>query len=204
MINKVLIDFAKYTDGDFESKARTIITNMTGNAAFPTPSPTLLVVTGATDDYSEALAAASTGNRSDVADKNEKRQALTVLLRSLASYINFTAAGDRAVLLTTGFNVSKEKEPIIITKPWNLQVTNGMNAGDLHVSVRAVKGARSYVHEYTNDTGLAAGNWESTTSSQSKITFSGLEAGKTYHCRVAAVGTKGQLVYSDTLSRIVI
>lgn len=204
MKNKALIDFSKYSDGDFESKARTIITNMTGNTNFPDPSPAIPDVTLATNIYSEALAAASTGNRSDVADKNEKRQLVTLMLRSLASYVNFTAEGDRAMLLTTGFNVNKEREPVIITKPENIQVTNGMNAGELRVSVKAVKGAKSYVHEYTNDTGLAADHWQSTTTSQSKITFSELEAGKTYYCRVAAVGPKGQIVYSDQIARIVI
>ena len=47
-------------------------------------------------------------------------------------------------------------------------------------------------------------NWQTTTTRQAKITYDNLEAGKIYYCRVAAVGAKGQIVYSDPISRMVI
>ncbi|HVT86397.1 MAG TPA: fibronectin type III domain-containing protein [Chitinophagaceae bacterium] len=204
MTNKVLINFRRYTDGDFESKSRTIVELMTGNSNFPTPVPAITVIADAADDYSSSLITASTGNRADIAAKNQKRADLEELLRILASYINFTADGDRSKLLTTGYDVSKEKAPVTITKPENITVTNGMNPGDLVVSVNAVKGARSYVHEYADEADFAAGKWQSVTASQSKYVFTGLEAGKKYYCRVAAVGSRDQVVYSDPMSRIVL
>ncbi len=204
MSNKVLINFVRFNDASFEAKGHNIVEHMDGNANFPTPVPAITVVADSSDAYTSALIAASTGNRADIAVKNQARQDLEELLRLLASYINFTAAGDRSKLLTTGYDVSKEKAPVIITKPENITVTNGMNAGDLVVSVNAVKGAKSYVHEYANETDFAAGNWQSVTASQRKYVFSELEPGKKYYCRVAAVGARDQVVYSDPMARIVL
>lgn len=204
MKSKALLNFASYTDGGLESKANTIIVSMTGNDDFPAPVPELAIVSTALESYSEALAAAASGNRADVAIKNTKRQELTLLLRSLATYVTYTAADDRSKLLTSGFDISKEPAPIIITKPENIQVTNGLNPGELQLSVRRVKGATSYMHEYILHENVATDNWLTSTSTSAKYTFDNLQAGKQYICRVGAVGTKGQLVYSDQVSRIVL
>jgi hypothetical protein len=204
IMNKVLINFTRFGDAAFEAKTQTIVEHMTGNTNFPTPVPAITVVADASDAYTSALITASTGNRADIAAKNQQRADLEELLRLLASYINFTADGDRSKLLTTGYDVSKEKTPVVITKPENITVTNGMNAGDLVVSVKAVKGAISYVHEYANEADFAVGKWQSVTASQRKYIFTELESGKKYYCRVAAVGPRDQVVYSDPMSRIVL
>lgn len=201
---KALINFSNLSDGNFLAKAQNIESSMEENPNFPTPSPTVEDLAAATGAYGEAYVAASTGNHADVATKNAMRQALTDLLKSLAANVTSTANGDRSKLLTSGFDVSKEKEPIVITKPENIQVTNGLNSGDLEVSVTRVKGATSYVHEYADAEAMNANNWQAVTTTMSKITYNNLLAGKTYYCRVAAVGSKGQIVYSDPISRMVI
>lgn len=203
-MERVLMNFNRYSDGDFESKTHTIIANMTGNAYFPTPVPTVADVTTAANDYSNALIEAKTGNRSAIAEKNSKRDELTGLLRIWANMVNYSANGDVVKLLTSGFDLSKESTPVIITKPENLSIENGISSGELKVSVNAVKGAVSYLHEYTTDETLAPGSWVSTASSSCKILFSNLVPGSKYYCRVGVVGRKGQMVYSDAVSRIVV
>jgi len=203
-MNKVLLNFSKYTDGGFESKAGTILASMTDNDFFPTPVPALTVLADALEGYSQWLADADSGNRSDIAIKNTRRLALEAVLRQLANYINYTAAGDRSKLLTTGFDVSKEREPITITKPENMRVVNGKNSGELIASVKRVKGAVSYMHEYILEEALETGNWTAFTSSSAKFTFTNLQPGKNYICRIAAIGAKGQIVYSDPVGRIVV
>ena len=203
-MKKVLSSFSKYTDGDFESKAHTIISSMTGNAFFPTPVPALATLQTASDAYSDALIKASTGNRSDIAAKNEKREALTGLLRSLSTYVNLTANGDATMLLSSGFDVSKDREPVVITKPENLKVENGNSSGELLVSVTAVKGAYAYLHEYTSDATMAPQSWVSTPATSCKGVFNNLTPGMKYYCRVGAVSSNGQLLYSDAISRIAI
>ncbi|MGE5108293.1 MAG: fibronectin type III domain-containing protein [Sphingobacteriales bacterium] len=203
MKSRALINFSKYTDGAFESKVHTILSCMKDNLNFTTPVPDLAAITAAAAAYSAALIKASTGNRENIADKNEKRRVLTNLLRSLCIYVTLTANGDRIVLLSSGFDISKDAEPMTISKPENLQVINGISSGELLVSVNAVKGAYAYLHEYTIDETLAPGSWVVTPSTSSKITFTNLLSGTKYYCRVGAIGTNGQLLYSDPLARIV-
>ena len=119
---------------------------MTANANFPTPVPTLAALQAAADAYTAALVKAGTGNRADVADKNAKREVLVNLLRSLCRYVNLIADGDAAMLLTSGFDVSKDPQPVVITKPEIVRLENGVASGQLVMSVKAVKGAYSYLH----------------------------------------------------------
>jgi hypothetical protein len=206
MNSKVILNFVHFADHALAAIAQLILSNLAGIAApaFPTPVPTLAEIGDAYAAFAAALAAAASGNRADIADKNAKREVLVNLLIALARYINFTAEGDRALLLTTGYDVNKEKQPTTIGTPENLKIVNGDNPGELIVSVKAVKGAKSYVFEYTADATLAEGSWVSITSTSRKNVFTDLESGKTYYCRVAAVGPKGQVKFSSIGSRVVV
>jgi hypothetical protein len=203
MISKVITSFFEASDSIFSEKVQVILNAMPGNAGFPAPVPALTEIEDAFADFLTAKMAAATGNRAHIADKNAKRGVLTRLIRALALYINLTAEGDRSLLLTTGFDVNKERQPVIITNPENLAIVNG-NTGELIVSVKTVKGATAYVHAYTTDAILAESSWVSVTTTSRKNIFTGLEPGKTYYCRVAAVGPKGQIKYSTIGSRMVV
>lgn len=201
---KALSNFSRLSDSALEAKSHLIISNLTGNAAFPTPVPSLAVIEAASSNYSSALVAAGTGNRSDIANKNSIRETVIGLYNRLCTYVNFTADGNATMLLTTGFDVSKTSEPKIVTKPQNLRVQNGAAAGSLLLSVKRVQGAYSYLHEYTTDATLAPDSWVSTAGTTSKLLINNLTSGVTYYCRVAAVGSNEQIMYSDTISRIVV
>lgn len=203
-MKKATFNFAKLSDGNLESKTHEILLLMTGNANFPTPVPALADVTAAAAAYSAALAKAGTGNRIDVADKNAKREILIGLLRSLCRYVNLVADGDATMILSSGFSISKDPQPVVLTRPENIRVENGVASGSLLVSVKAVKGAYAYFHEYTTDATMAPGSWVSTTGTTSKMQFSNLQPGTIYFCRVGAVGTNNQLLYSDPVSRMVV
>lgn len=201
---KCIFNPSRYSDADLEAKTHTIINNLTGNPVFTTPVPTLSVVEDASEVYSGALLDASTGNRSKIAVKNASREALVLLLRQLCVYVNLTANGNAAELLTSGFDVSKDPEPAVISKPENLKVENGVSSGELLMSIKKVKGAYAYLHEYTSDAAMAPASWVSTPSTACKIIFSNLLPGTKYYCRVGAIGANDQLLYSDTISRIVV
>jgi hypothetical protein len=204
MKSKVVTSFFRFSDSAFSEKVQVILTSLPGNAGFPTPVPALSVIEDAYSAFLDAKMAAASGNRADIANKKAKREALTLLIAALALYINLTAEGDRSLLLTSGFDVNKERQPVIIVTPENLTIKNGDNPGELIVSVKAVKGAKSYVFEYTADATLAESSWVSITSSSRKNVLTELESGKTYYCRVAAIGPKGQIKYSSIGSRRVL
>jgi hypothetical protein len=203
-MTKSLTNFASLSDSGLESKTQLILSSLTGNANFPTPTPTLAALQTAFDVFQAALVKAGTGNRVDIAEKNEAREVLVNLLRLLCAYVNLTANGNRAMLLSSGFNISKDREPSIITKPENLKIENGLSSGELLLSVSAVKGAYAYLHEYTTDATLAPQSWVSSTTTASKALLDNLQPGTLYYCRVGAVGANGQLLYSDAASRMVI
>lgn len=203
-MTKSLTNFASLSDSGLESKTQLIISSLTGNAHFPTPIPTLAALQTAFDAFQEALVKAGTGNRVDIAEKNAAREVLVNLLRLLCAYVNLTANGNRAMLLSSGFSISKDREPVFISKPENLKIENGLSSGELLLSVSAVKGAYAYLHEYTTDATLAPDSWVSTTTTASKALLDNLQPGTLYYCRVGAVGANGQLLYSDASSRMVI
>ena len=203
-MKKSTFNASKLSDGILESKTHSIISSMTGNANFPTPTPSLAELEMAADNFSSALVKAGTGNRADVADKNAKRQVLVDLLVSMGMYVTFAANGDVAALLSSGFEISKDRQPAVITKPEIVRVENGLSSGQLLLNVKAVKGAHSYLHEYTTDATLAPASWVSTTSTTAKGVLSNLQPGTVYYCRVAAVGANNQLLYSDPVSRMVL
>ncbi|MFT3844433.1 MAG: hypothetical protein QM725_05225 [Lacibacter sp.] len=203
-MRKALINFDRYTDGNLESKTHTIISNMSGNPNFETPVPSIASLTSTASEFTAALTDAKTGNRSAIANKNNQRVVLVELLRSLATYVNFVCNGDASKLLSSGFDISKETQPSDITKPANFQVLNGVNSGELEMMVNGVKGAKSYLHEFTTDMSTDTPVWNSIASTSRKFTINNLQPGLKYYCRVGAVGAKGQLVYTDPVSRIVI
>lgn len=203
-MKKSIFNASKLSDGILESKTHSIISSMTGNAHFPTPTPSLAEIETAADNFSSALVKAGTGNRADVADKNAKREVLVDQLRRFCKSINVIANGDAAMLLTSGFDLSKDPQPTVISKPEILRVENGVASGQLLVSVKAVKGAYSYLHEYTTDATLAPDSWVTAMSTSAKAVFNNLQPGTMYYCRVAAVGSNNQVLYSDAASRMVI
>jgi hypothetical protein len=203
-MSKIKFDFPRLSDANLEISAQAIVLAMTGNANFTTPSPTLTVVNAAITPYSLALSAAQTRDKNKIAEKNDARVALQDVLILLGNYVTLTAEGDRTILLSSGFPLVKERVPAPdITKPENIEVANGINSGEANVSVTAVPYAKSYVHQFTSDPLTAASNWSSTPTTRCKHTYNDLAPGQKLWFRVAAVGCKGQLAYSDPLSKIV-
>jgi hypothetical protein len=66
-----------------------------------------------------------------------------------------------------------------------------------------VPGARSYILKYTQDPTLAEASWKMITTTTVKNSITGLESGKAIYLKVAAVGNKGQILWSDVVSKIV-
>lgn len=99
---------------------------------------------------------------------------------------------------------AKDPSPKPPVEPAAGQVlSDGPNAGDLNYKFKPVKGARSYLYQCTPEPLTGASVWQSQAGTVSKVRFSGLESGKRYWCRVMTVGTGGQAVYSEPVSRVV-
>ena len=93
-IQKITLSFTKFSDADFETKAKHILSSMTGNPAFSDPIPTLAAVQEAISSYSTALVAAAGLGKNNVAEKNKFRLQLEQLLYQLGMFVMFVANGD--------------------------------------------------------------------------------------------------------------
>jgi hypothetical protein len=196
--------FVKLSDANLDLKANNILTAMTGNTSFPDPQPKLDILQTAITEYETALNDCRDGDRLQVAIKNQKREALITLLHKLADYVLYKSAGDSVVAFSSGFSISKSPSPAPpITKPGNLRVVQGDNPGELLNKVERVKGAYAYLYQYATDAMMAQDKWEWISCSRSSCTLTDLEPGTKYNCRVAAIGPREQLMYSDIVSRIV-
>lgn len=171
-------------------------------AVFVTPVPTMTVLKDACDEFQSALNSALGGDRVLVAQKNTYRQTLVNHLHTLGHYVLMTAAGNRFIAVESGFTLSKEPAPVVINKPTGLTVENSNQAGQLLISIRKVRGAVAYMHQYSSDPALKEESWMCMTSSATKCKLPGLKAGTIYFIRVGAIGTKDQVLFSDVASKM--
>jgi len=196
--------FKKMSDPKLETRSYQILTAMTDNPNFTTPTPTIADMTALIGEFFDALSQCKDGDRLKVAIKNQKREALIDALHLWAGYVLFQSAGDSVKALSSGFNIGKTPAPAPpITKPENFRIQNGSNPGELIGKVKREKGVITYLYQYATDAMLAQENWQSIPCSKSSCIIDSLQQGTKYNCRVAAIGAREQIMYSDTLSRIV-
>ena len=203
MINKLKLDFSKFTDSHMLTKASQVLQDMTGNPHFPTPVPPLADLQAAVTAYSVALVNATDRGRLFVAEKNAARKALETLLAELGMYVMYVAKGDDVVLTSSGFDLVKPREHSSITNPGPVILTNGESSGELTSRVDGQAGAKGYSHEYTPYPVTEQSQWASTRSSRCKATFTNLQPGRNYAVRVGVWGSNEQMAYSKVVTAYV-
>jgi hypothetical protein len=136
----------KANDAQLDQDTETIIASMTGNANFPTPSPTLTVITTALSAFTVALADAANGGVEKTEIKNAKRAELVSLLRQLSSYVFATANGDMTKLLSSGFPAQRTTRSPIgpLPAPTTPFLSRGSVTGSLSASTPPINGASIY------------------------------------------------------------
>ena len=195
-MNKVKTNFDRLRDAESLAFSRSIIQHMTGNPFFPAPTPAIPLFTDNVDDYGVQLSAAATGDRTAVVRKNLANLLVKSNLTDLALYVNSTAKGNLEMLASSEFPLVKERSRIIITEPVITAVLQGLNAGSVQIVCGTVHGAKSYQYQCAAETETGMGPWLSEPDSRSKYEFTGLEQGRKYWFRVAAIGGFGQKVFS--------
>lgn len=203
-ILKITNGYPQMSDPKLDTKSHQILAAMTGNPNFTAPVPTLAVLATLVAAFVDALSDCRDGDRVKVAVKNQKRAELIAGLHKLSDYVLFKSAGNSVVALSSGFSIGKTPSPAPpITKPENFRIENGINSGQLVSKINRVRGGLSYLHQYATDEMRTQENWQSVPSSKTSCIIANLQPGLKYHCRVAVLGVKGQLLYSDIVSRIV-
>jgi len=186
--------------------AATIITGLTGNAAFPSPPVDLKTVQAALNDLNSAMVAQAHGGPAATAEKHDKQDALIALLRQLKHYVEDHCGNDVAVVLSSGFQpalTTRTRAPLV--NPEILAVDLG-SSGELVLKVTPIARAKCYEVRLTAaGAGNVQGSWQTAglfTNSRS-ITVGHLTPGTTYTFQVRAVGgSTGYSEWSNQVSRM--
>lgn len=197
--------FDEISDAYLLVRANYIKASMTNNDYFANPQPSLSELNSIIGSFAAALDVAEGGDRQQIAVKNSLRSNLIDKLHLLGNYVLFTAASNAVVATSSGFRISQAAQPKPpLTVPEGVLLKAGLNQGELELSCKRVKGAISYLYEIKPLPLTEGSEWKTTAGSAAKNTFAGLESGKEYACRIAAIGPRQQTVYSGVVTRIAV
>jgi len=204
---KLKLNLRKLSVPEKLARAREIIAALTGNPDFPAPKPTLATATTITDDLEtaqqEQQAAKRTAEAKTLA-RNEREDVFDRTFSQLAAHVESVAGDNERLIKSAGMDtraaaVSSNAPP---DAPQSLNITGGDADGEIDLSWEPVDGAKTYQIEQSPDPVTATSWSHADVTTKSKITIDGLKSGTRYWFRVAAVGTNGQGVWSNPVSKI--
>ena len=124
--------------------AGAVIAGLTNNPAFPNPTVDLKTLQAAADDLKATLAAQPHGGAAATAEKNNKQEALIVLLRKLKHYVEDNCENDPAVMLSSGFQAAASTHNSSpLANPSILSINPG-NSTQLVLKVTRIARAKCY------------------------------------------------------------
>ena len=175
--------------------ARQVVIDMTGNANFTTPAPTLASISTAATALETAYNAAQTArqvSKSKTSDQDTKDAALDLIVAQLANYVENTSNGDKTKIESAGFSVrNPSTPPVPMTPPTDVVALPSDSAGSADLSWGIVRGAYAYNIERASD--APSLQWAGVASvTKSKASVNTMVSGQKYWFRVSAVGPAGQ------------
>jgi hypothetical protein len=196
--------FNELGDDRLFGRASFIGAQMNDNPHFPAPNPLLTAMQMATEDFAAALVLARTKNSQDIKAKNAKRAHLIDTLHKLGNYVLYIANENADVATSSGFSIARPWEPLPPIEAPRAEVKPGVNRGELDLVAKRVIGARAYRFDYTEGNITENSTWVTEVAIIPKYILTGLTSGSEYHCRIAAIGTNYQVVYSPVVSSFVL
>lgn len=177
------------------------INQMTGNANFPTPSPSAAEFATKTDPFIAKLAeVASLVSQLDAAraDLKPLRAEAELALTSRGNYVESAADKDAGKILSSGLGVKGQAAPLgELPAPIEFLAKMGKQAGRIDLKWKPVRGAGSYVLD-CREHDVPGATWQQAKIvTAAKVTVEGLTTGKVYAFRVRAVGAAGEGAWSD-------
>jgi hypothetical protein len=203
MTVKLKIGFIKkHSDPNFLAEANHIAGSMHENENFPNPVPSVEEMGVMLSAFTEAFVISKKGERSKIVERKEKRKVLEEALLKWSRYVTHESNDDLAKAMTSGFQVVTKNGPRPpLGKPIALTIGPGINNGEIICKGKPVPGAASYVFEFATLEGMTTNVWNRILSTKTTVQINNLTRGTLYYCRIGAVGTNGQMVFSDVTSR---
>ena len=187
---RVALSFARKIDTGLIAFVRNVITMMTGNAKYPSPTPTLAVLTTSVNDLETAVHDALDGGKIAIATRNAARVSLLAQMRQLAAYVQANCEADLLVLFTSGFDAVRSPSPVgTLPAPKNPRLNLTDKSGELLFKFDRVPNANNYSIQTAP---AATGPWEDEDlSTASRVIIGGLAPGEVIWARACANGSAG-------------
>ena len=203
MNKKLSLNIRKHKDGELNNYARCILHSLTDNEYFPDVAPLLTPIRETSDQYQTALYSSFNGDILYINIKNDLREKLILQLRELGEWIQKRSNGAEIPLKSTGFLITKPKEAIELTEPTEFRILPGKNNGEIIMKVKRVIGAKAYLFQYTPDPLTPESKWEAFYCTTCKKTITNLPLGVKYLFRIAVIGPRDQVLYTNILTRYI-
>jgi len=203
MKKKLVLNFKETRDPDLGMLAYTVANKMTDNERFPDPGMLIIELHEITRQFQSAVVDAMSRDMEKVAIKNSIRILLIQKLKQVGNFVITESKGAEIPLLSSGFDLYKPGDEIVIKAPANFKIKPGPNPGEIIMQISRVKGARSYLYQWTPNPVTAESIWQSVPDTRCKKTIKKLPLGINYAFRMAAVGSRNQLLYTNILSRYI-
>jgi len=203
----VKIAFDRISDDALITLGQTVVTAMTDNPNFETPTPTLVSIQELMEDFQQKLSLTRKGSPLNTSEKNLSRQFLESELKKLAMYVNMVSDGALHIVLSSGFPIRQQRSSMGIPAiPERIRLSDTGQSGQLRMAFIAVKNAWEY--EYCCATELDEsgspmwGEIHSTTNSRFTV-LTALQPGSTCHVKIRSRNGKGVSDWSEIVRLIV-
>ena len=184
-------------------KGRNHVTMLTGNAAFPTPTPTTAALGTACTTLDDANQAYDFNRgKTEKEARDVAFAALKDLVRELAGYVQANCNNQKELIISTGFDVRRLAEPLgLRPAPANVRALVTPYPGRLELRWNGVRGRSIYAVEMTDTDPLNPAGWAPLIqTSKNRWTVEGLTSNTVYSFRVTTLGAAGASPVSDIAS----
>jgi hypothetical protein len=183
----------------FIKQCRVIITKMTGNTWFPSPTPTLQQFTNDVNALDAAEQLTLKGPKGSAADRNTKLRVVRSDARLLKEYVQSIAdanvASSQAIIEGSGYGVAKKP----VRSKGQLTAKNGTVPGTVVLLAKALKKRVSYLWQMSTD----SKTWTDLPATVKATTVvTGLTPATVYYFRFRTLTVTGLSDWSVTVSII--
>jgi hypothetical protein len=214
--------FAALTDPKLLMLANGVLKGLTGNAAFPNPTPSLATFTTDLTAFSNSATVALDGGKNAKSMRDKAKKVLVSDLKQLAMYAETNCNEDPAVFNTSGFTAkAKAASSGPVGVPVIKSLDYGNVPGQILASIKSMPGAKSYnlrLGPMPPGTATALGAASSTAPTagpspaaapaawtvvqvgivKKAIPLDNLVSGTVYAVQVQALGAQGLSAWSDS------
>lgn len=196
----VKLGFTRYSDKSLERKARKVLVHMDGNSHFPDPVPSLKDIQQQLAEFSASVEALD-GRDVNYMLKKRARRTLETSLKLLGQYVRRQAQNHENILESSGYDMIQDGGVNHqLEQPGGFRIKTG--AGCVLASAEAVKGADSYLFQYTEAPITGDSIWNTETDTRPVHAFTHLVRGKAYCFRMAAAAGIAAPAFTEVITRL--